>query len=395
MVADWRVLVTKPLVTEAAGTLEYRWTRMDWPHAEVEPMALQADWAVNRPGTCRVTVDARRWQDVWDQTDFDPGGSGVRYIVPESTTLWLIRDGRPVWAGFLRDIAADPTQSDAIDFIGEEFTGQFDDLALESDYAAASTQVDTLAATLVAQEPGAAWMHTYTVGTFTGLNYTPAWAAADNLRLSELVARLASVGAGFEWQQAMRPRASDARMEARLMLATPTLGADLTADPGRHITWGHGTSGTADSISYSVSTRATRTRWKVQGSTTSETWEYVGPLGVPRRDGFVSESELPDADIETVAKRYLRTFGLPQLTARATLTVGDRWSWLWNDVDVGGYSPAGSLFRVRVHHAGFEYSQISRASVWGVEVSPDGGERCVVDLVPDVSDISPSYSQVT
>jgi len=77
------------------------------------------------------------------------------------------------------------------------------------------------------------------------------------------------------------------------------------------------------------------------------------------------------------------------------LTVGDRWAWLWDNVGAGGYSPAGSLFRVRVHHAGFEYSQISRASVWGVELLPGGHERCVIDLVPDVSDINPPYSQVT
>ncbi|MEQ1711685.1 MAG: hypothetical protein ABL908_09815, partial [Hyphomicrobium sp.] len=167
--------LTKPLVTGTDD--EYRWVRSDWPYAEIPlgPSGGSAfiTWAVNTPGQLKIAVDRGLFADIYGAVDWDPGGSGVTYIVPESTTLWLFRNGVPIWAGFLRDIDGDTTSPD-ITLTAEEFTGAWGDLMLTDDWAVTAADIDVTLDEALARELRAPWMAAHYHGALTG-SITATW----------------------------------------------------------------------------------------------------------------------------------------------------------------------------------------------------------------------------
>ena len=393
-VTEYVVRLTKPLV---GPNPEFRWVREGaWQYAEV-PLGASGSadspsltWEVNRAGQVKVEIDQWRFAQIWGEANFDPGGSGVRYLVPESTTLWVFRGTQPLWAGYLRDIDADPTGNPNVVITGEEFIGQFTDINLTHDWSINAEPTSTALDLTLTREIRTAWMHThYHGGGITG-TFSAAYTQLEQRRLSEIIEQLAVAGQ-FEWQQWIGPPYEAGHAWETYFGVHPGKAGYDYQTQGMNIEWGLGTQETAWSVRYGFSGRGMRTRWSVIGEAdTIKIRDYNIPLGVPRRDGSVRNSAIPADLVAEAAEQMVRRQGLPQLTVRATLRVGDQpgqWPFLWlygtaGTPGTGGCSPVGSRFFVKVAHAGMEYAAILRASTWGIAVVP-GGEYMVLDLVQD------------
>ena len=393
-VTEYVVRITKPLVGEHP---EFRWVREGaWQYAEVplgasgSPDSPLLTWEVNRAGQVKVEIDRWRFAQIWTDANFDPGGSGVLYLVPESTTMWVFRGLQPLWAGYLRDIDAGSSGNLNITLTGEEFIGQFTDINLTDDWTDYTGPVDVMLEQTLTRELRTAWMHVHYHGGGIGGTFTAAYTQLEQRRLSEIIEQLAVAGQ-FEWQQWIGPPYEAGHTWETYFGVHPGKAGFDYQTQGFNIEWGSGTTETAWSVRYTFSGRGMRTRWSVIGEgNTIKIRDYNNPLGVPRRDGSVRDDTLPAELVAEAAEQLVRQQGLPQLTVRATLRVGDgpgEWPFLWlygtpDTPDTGGCSPVGSRFYCRIFDAGMEYAAILRASTWGIAVVP-GGEFMVLDLVQD------------
>lgn len=389
---EYTVRLVKPNVL---ADPEYRWVREGlWQYAEIPlppsggPDSPVITWEVNRPGQLKVSVDRARFALIWSEADFNEGGAPIKYLVPQSVTMWVFRGTQPLWAGFLMDVEADPTGDPNVTLTGEEFTGQWADITFADDWTVTAEPVRDVLEQAVARELRTAWMHVHDHGS-TGVTetFTTEILRKDQKRISELVDQL-TVAADFEWQQWIGPAQAEGTWEAHLGIHPWKAGFDFQTQ-GLNIEWGEGTAETAWSVRYTFTGRTTRTRWSVIGADeTMSVKDYNIPLGMPRRDGTIRDESLPADVVPLTAESMVRRQGLPQLSARAVLRVASgAWPFLWlyataGTPGTGGCSPVGSRFWVRIVDAGFDYQALMRASTWGIAITP-GNEWMVIDLVQD------------
>lgn len=391
---EYVVRLVKPNVTAPLHS-EYRWVREGaWQYAEVPlgassgPDSPSLQFEVNRAGQVKVAIDRWRFAQIWTEANFNEGGAPIRYLVPESVTMWVFRGTQPLFGGYLRDIDGDPIGSPNVTLTGEEFTGAHFDINITDDWSLNAADVADVLDAVLSRELRTAWMHTHYHGAVLG-SFTAEIRQLDQKRISEVIGQL-SVAGNFEWQQWIGAAAEDGTWEAYFGVHPVQAGYDYQSQ-GLSIEWGQGTTETALSARYTFSGRGMRTRWSVIGADdTIKIRDYNIPLGVPRRDGSVRDDSLPAEFVASAAEQLVQRQGLPQLTVRAVLQVGPeqgQWPFLWlygtaGTPGTGGCSPVGSRFYVKIVDAGMTYAAILRASTWGIAVTP-GGEYMVLDLVQD------------
>lgn len=402
--AIYEVRIVKPLLSSGpgggieGGQNEYRFVRDGWPYASIllnpgDGDSAQVQWAINEVGQIKVEIDRWRFKQVWDEADFNPGGAPIRNLVPESTTMWLYRNGIPLWAGFLRDIDGDPTGAPNIVLTGEEFTGSFNDVTITENWVIEEETVAAVLERVMASELRAAWMlpHYHDNGYGTDTLFSAEVTQLETRHISEIIDQLA-VAAGFEWQQWIGPSPSTMNPgpahETHFSVHPIKAGFDYQT-LGLHIEWGEGTAQTAFTMRYTYSTRGTRTRATVIGFDDAiAIHDYNHPLGVPRRDNVMHDETLPPELVPQASIDLVRYQGLPQLSVRTALRIGDfegGWPFLWlwaDDPTTGGCSPVGSRFNVRIVDAGMVYDALLRTTTWGLSITA-GGEFMVLDLVQE------------
>ncbi|MDH4158644.1 MAG: hypothetical protein OEV62_00120 [Actinomycetota bacterium] len=384
---QWTLVIENPRIDRSAD-VNHRWVQDGWDSVtlDIQPSegdSAQVQWAVNAPGQVRVEVDRWRYAELWDEGAFTGIDADYRSFVPEAFTMWLFRGSALVWAGFLRDIDGDTTQPTIV-LTGEEFTSAWQDIMLTADLSWTGGVLATLDDVLN-REFNSCWMRTYQhAGALGTLDFSTT--IRDTRRINEVVDAL-SIAGPFEWQQWLGRNVTYACNEALVSVHPGKAGADYSAS-GLTIEWGSGTSESAHTARYTLSTRSTRTRAFVMGAgETYEMWGYNDPLNVPRRDLVYRDDDLPDTLVSATAQEFVRRRGLPMFSARVTLRVGDfagGWPFLWieDPAGGGGCSPVGSRFYTRVVDAGMIYQGIMRASTWGVSIGPTG-EYMVLDLTQD------------
>lgn len=332
------------------------------PIGEVPATQLRFDYGLSRPGSARISVNARQVGMTLNRKSLDPNRTGI----------YIFRDGTIVWAGLLLDVAGGNQAT--FDLVAEEFTGQIEVWRLKANTITSAYSIAIAQSIITAcyTETGAPAGVTPEVviptagpvidpghalgGSGVGWPYGPIWYEYENHFGGDLLRELQRVGQhtqvtggapsasseGFEWTQEVVTDSPTYKFR----IWAPRAGWDRAS-----FTIEHGT-GTTQNVarldSWSRSSRNMATHMRVvglAGSTPSQSQRADVVYSTALDDGYVRREVI-------YSDPYARTFqeataigldriarvGKPQVQVRCALAIGQG-RWEFGQLHVGDRVP--------------------------------------------------------